>query len=212
MHTFSLALLCNFALVWVGLIRATDSAVPSPAQLQQKETVKEFVVELSLSPQNSYKNRRVHLFRAYTSTIGVLQLLFDWRLFHCGAYHNWHSSATSAKFYICRLRKISRDRLNADIGGDYSYDIVAQATGVNLKFYQQVYAGYVEIASAMLNTTGAVMSFVIQPITKNAVLQSLKRGGNPIGFRAQEQQRTVTFVSLNLLLLIVVQFSIRRNY
>ena len=98
------------------------------------------------------------------------------------------------------------------MGGDCSWDLVTQATGVNLKFYQQAYARYVEIASAMLNATGAVMSFVVQPITKNAVLQSQKRGGNPIGFRAQEQQRTVTFVSLILLLLIVVQFSIRRNY
>lgn len=55
MYTFSLALLWNVTLVLVGLIRATNSAVPSPAQLQQKGTIKAFVAELSLSPQNSYK-------------------------------------------------------------------------------------------------------------------------------------------------------------
>ena len=55
MHTISLALLWNFTLVWGGLIRATSSAVPSPAQLLQKGTIKAFVAELSLSPENSYK-------------------------------------------------------------------------------------------------------------------------------------------------------------
>lgn len=55
MHTFSPALLWNFTLVWFGLIKIANSAVTTPAQLQQKETVKTFVAELSLSPQNAYK-------------------------------------------------------------------------------------------------------------------------------------------------------------
>lgn len=85
------------------------------------------------------------------------------------------------------------------MGADSSYDIVSQASGVNLEFYEQAYTRYDDISSAILNTTGAVMSFVIQPVTKNGVLQSQKNGGNPIGLRAQEQQRTVTVVSLILL-------------
>lgn len=66
-------------------------------------------------------------------------------------------------------------------------DIIALSTRPNLALYKEGYVRWLEISQRMLEKTGAMMTFGLQPVTKRTIEESEKRGGNPMNIANEPQ-------------------------
>lgn len=66
----------------------------------------------------------------------------------------------------------------------YRYDVVAASTRVDLGLYQDIYKAFVSAAMKFAKSTNGTMQMSLQPLTTQAVLQGLNRGGNALDLSA----------------------------
>jgi hypothetical protein len=68
------------------------------------------------------------------------------------------------------------------------HDYRGKATKIDAQLYIDVYNFWVEQATAVKATTGANMTFTLQPVTKRLVEQGIAKGGNPLGLPEIDHQ------------------------
>ena len=75
-------------------------------------------------------------------------------------------------------------------------DIIALSTRPSLALYKEGYSRWLEISQRMLEQTGAMMTFGLQPVTKRTMIETGKRGGNPMDITTESQLCTHFFFSV----------------